>query len=755
MTGPSHRTSLALIAACALSAAIPVVASAQMPVWLRGVVQGAESGRPIPGVEVRSDAGYTGITDANGAFRLPSGGRDSVRITLFALGYLPVDTTLAVQAGVHVITMLVDPVELRGLEVLGNARSSVGLDGILPGELRLRREDIRAVPDLGEADLLRVLAVLPGVSTSNELSAHLNVRGAPADQTHVLLNGARVFAPYHMLGLVGAVNPDAVREMRLARGYTPIEHPGAAAGVLSLEPDYGAPPDLSGTAALGLVSARASLKGATDDSAIRWAVAGRHSHFDAISAVLGREGTSDFSFYDANASLAWTFAPGNELRATAFYSDDDMEGSFGDDESLRSAWTNGVLGVTWNAVLDPRWEVAIASGYSRYAGRIGAGGPGAETTDSEIGEAYFGGEVVRRWAPADARLGFRIAHDDVALAGGTDGAIVVGERASDGVQALGYVEAAFPVLERVDAVAGLRLFDAAGRALWEPRARAVVSDLPWIDELVLAATRSHQTQSLLVDDRYVLPGASLWIRHADDEPATRRDEISATLRKQWPDAWRAELAVYGARLENVLRWQPLGTRTLDQLRFDDGTSFGAELLVERHSDVWSAWLAYTLSRVTLNDGNADYHPSWDRLHALTGLVSRRILRHGLLTARLELASGAPVFPIGGYGWIPRIEPVRGSVGLQEGGLGAIFSDRQIRRPTFLRLDLGSRFLWEWGEREVGLTAGVLNVTGRRNVLFYEMTTRYAPPGQPKVPELRPVTAAPFRIFPSLEVDVRF
>lgn len=53
---------------------------------------------------------------------------------------------------------------------------------------------------MGDADPFKALQYMGGISQAGEASANMNVRGGENDQNQILLNGASVENPTHLLG---------------------------------------------------------------------------------------------------------------------------------------------------------------------------------------------------------------------------------------------------------------------------------------------------------------------------------------------------------------------------------------------------------------------------------------------------------------------------------------------------------------------------------------------------------------------------
>ncbi|MFB1021308.1 MAG: TonB-dependent receptor, partial [Vicingaceae bacterium] len=84
---------------------------------------------------------------------------------------------------------------------------------------KISARDIKKIPALlGEADVIRSVLLLPGVSTVGEGSTGFNVRGGGIDQNLVLLDEAPVYNSSHLFGFFSVFNPDAVKNVKLIKG---------------------------------------------------------------------------------------------------------------------------------------------------------------------------------------------------------------------------------------------------------------------------------------------------------------------------------------------------------------------------------------------------------------------------------------------------------------------------------------------------------------------------------------------------------
>ncbi len=89
----------------------------------------------------------------------------------------------------------------------------------------LTAASIKKIPViLGEADVLKSLLLLPGVTSAGEGASGFNVRGGAADQNLILLDEAIVFNSSHLFGFFSVFNPDAKKDVKLYKGGIPAKY---------------------------------------------------------------------------------------------------------------------------------------------------------------------------------------------------------------------------------------------------------------------------------------------------------------------------------------------------------------------------------------------------------------------------------------------------------------------------------------------------------------------------------------------------
>lgn len=739
---------------------------------LQGTVRSVESSAPIPFATVRVlELGRGVLADENGVFTvtdLPAG-RWTVRAE--AMGFRPHALALRVPDSGEIrieFELKPAPLEISGIEVLttrtggtrqasGGARELFDRE-VVPGAVSVSRSDLGLIPEPVEVDVLRSLQAMPGVVALNDLSAELHVRGGGPDQNLFLWDDARLFAPYHLFGIVSAFNADAVERVEFYRGALPARRGGALSSVVAVESAYntGSPTQVDG--GVSLLGVRVTAKGAIPSYDGQWTLAGRRTHADLVAEkVLGTE--FPYAFHDIQGGISLAPEPDQRIRASFFASGDRFQMPFGSNR-LSSGWRNRAGSLLWQHADGGGWALEALGWISTYRTRLAVGDEAAAgVTRNQLKVGGVKLEAARQGFAAGIRVGLDLEAGDVALYGSNvPGAYVSGQREQSYQRAAIFVEAEQWV-GRVRLAPGLRIAHElqAQRAFVEPRLAARFHMSEGLS-LTFGAGRVYQDLSTLRDDRNVLPGAPLWMLHAPEAPASRSDGVDVEVQRWLGREWNLRLAGYARRLTDLPRWRPEGDRTLEAIAYDDGNAVGLEASLNRHAGRVTGWLGYGLSRTRLTEQESGraYDAAWDRRHSVDGALSYHLSDRFSVSAHAVYGSGLPFWPVAGYTEAYRLNPLAGRLDWEV--FTPVWANEQMRYPSYIRLDMGARSRFKIARAQVEPYISVLNVTRRPNVLYYEPQRSGAEsPTQDWASETRlaPVNAFPFSLLPSVGIDVRF
>lgn len=111
-------------------------------------------------------------------------------------------------------------------------------------------------------DVLRSLQQLPGISSNDDLSAELMVRGSNGDENLLIVDGITLYNVTHFSGMFSLVNSDAIKEVKLFKNALPVSYGGKTASIIEM--NTLSPPEnikLSGKLSSNLLTSQAVLQG--------------------------------------------------------------------------------------------------------------------------------------------------------------------------------------------------------------------------------------------------------------------------------------------------------------------------------------------------------------------------------------------------------------------------------------------------------------------------------------------------------------
>ncbi|MGH7526664.1 MAG: TonB-dependent receptor [Gemmatimonadales bacterium] len=730
----------------------PVVVDATRPT-LEIEVRQADGGALIAFASVELDGQVRTATGGRVLFRDVAPG--SHRIRARRLGFAARDTTITTTAASSRVVLVLPsrPQDLPTLSVVA-AATPISAPGDLSGPVttgltRLDGEQLQAVPPTFEPDVLRALESTAGVGAANDINAHLAVRGGAPEHTLFLLDGAPVLGPYHMFGLFGAFNPDAVDDAQILRGSLPARVGGALGSVVSLR--SARPDSLRIVGGATVLTSRLAASGPLGGAG-SWLAAARRTNLG-----FGESGPFNLDvpywFWDFQGTLR--LAPGRdqEITVSTYGSGDKFsEDLFFIDEErapLFSTWRNRVASVSWRLAPATGWGASLGLRYSGYRSTLALG-------DTTLRADSASTRGTTRLAGVSAALGRPLGRGAVRF--GVDVTVNRAALIGDSL-APGYLD------DRVDrrvteASASVEFEHQRGPVTVAPGLRVThwSSGEPWSVEprvalrwavggsstVTASVSRTVQALYALRDDRLPILGVPFWSLPDSLEPRARATSFEVTVAGTPAPGWTLEASLFHRRLSGLPRWRPTGSRDLSQLAYDNGTASGLEVSVARRSGAVTGWATYTplVASVRQPDG-AEYRPLWDRRHALDAAVQVKLGRWGVLSPRVAFATGQPFWVEQGMFNAAEFDPVTGTARENHEATFPIWSQTQGTLPAYIRVDLTASAFWQIGRVRLAPFAGLINLTGRRNVTGYravpggfQNTIVYLPRRQlPRVPVL--------------------
>ena len=227
---------------------------------------------------------------------------------------------------------------------------------------KLSSKTIKQIPVvLGEADIIKSIILLPGVTSAGEGASGFNVRGGAADQNLILLDEAIVFNSSHVFGFFSVFNPDVIKDVKLYKGGIPSKYGGRLSSVLDIYQKEGNNKEFKLTGGIGLISSRILAEGPLKKEKSSFLIGGRSSYAHLFLPLI--DNNNEAYFYDLNTKFNYRLNKNNNIFFSAYFGKD----VFGINDSFINKYGNAVTNLRWNHLFTDKLFSNLSLIYSDYS----------------------------------------------------------------------------------------------------------------------------------------------------------------------------------------------------------------------------------------------------------------------------------------------------------------------------------------------------------------------------------------------------
>ncbi|HYK77142.1 MAG TPA: TonB-dependent receptor [Daejeonella sp.] len=673
------------------------------------------------------------------------------------MGYETFEKTIDLKKNESVEFQL-QPAQNQMQEVVISAdKANKNVQNTQMGAVTVSVKSVKQLPALlGEADVIRTIQLLPGVSTVGEGAPGYNVRGGGVDQNLVLLDEAPVYNGSHLLGFFSVFNPDAVKDLNLLKSEMPARFGGRLSSMLDVRMKEGNAKDYSVSGGIGTVSSRLLAEGPLQKDKSSFIVAGRRSYADLflkLSSDSNLRNTSVY-FYDLSAKLNFSLSPNDRLFVSG-YSGRDVN-KLG--KVMNMNWGNATTTMRWNHIYNPKLFSNISLIYSNYDYMLGASRNEAESFDwksnivdysvkgswgwylNPSNTIYYGLDVLRHdFSPGKARpTGSGSAFNEIYMPSkrAYDYALFWDHESRLSRQFSFQYGVRYSVIQLVSD-GNTTVYDYVGetgkrKTPINPVNYQDGETIQWYHNLEPRFTAKWQTSSTsavkasytrtvqnlhYMSNTIAATPLDIWLPGSPNIKPQLADQVSAGYFYAHPqNVWEASAEIYYRDLKNQIDFVS-GAETLlnkdieGDMLFGNGRAFGSEWMLRKNTGRLNGWISYTLSRAERKiEGinNNQYYPAkYDKTHMLSLVGIYEYKPRTVFSATFTYSTGAPAtfpdnrFDFDGF-------PVQHNSENSRNG---------YRLPAYHRLDLaatfkgktipGRRYHSEW-------VVSLYNALGRKN-----------------------------------------
>ncbi len=336
-------------------------ATAQEKFTLSGTITEANSNETLIGVTIAVSELRTGTTTNEYGFyslTLPEG---TYRITVSYLGFQDIVETVTLDRNLKRDFSLLEKAEELDEVVVTDDAERLDIRKPQMSVNTLAAQTIKQIPVvLGEADVIKSLLLLPGVTNAGEASSGFNVRGGAADQNLILLDEATIFNSSHLFGFFSVFNPDAIKDVKLFKGGIPSRYGGRVSSVLEIFQKEGNSKEFKVNGGIGAVASRLLLEGPIESDRTAFLIGGRASYAHLFLPLF--DVNNKAYFYDLNTKINHKINDNNSIYLSGYFGRD----LFSINDKFVNTYGNAVGNFRWNHLFSERLFSNLSLIYSDY-----------------------------------------------------------------------------------------------------------------------------------------------------------------------------------------------------------------------------------------------------------------------------------------------------------------------------------------------------------------------------------------------------
>lgn len=672
-------------------------------ITIQGFVTDDASDEPMIGATLFvKELNFGTTTDEIGKYKLslPTGG---YTLRLNMVGYEENDIRLKVYSS-DFLDLKISQEAIRLGEVIISSvaqnenisRNEIGLEVLSVAE-------ITKLPSfLGEADIMKSLLMLPGVSSVGEGSGGINVRGGTVDQNLIMQDGMYLFNTSHVLGLFSLFNPDFVKNVNLYKGSMPARFGGRLSSVLDVELKEGSYQKFAARGGLGLISSRLTVESPIVKGQSSIIAGGRFSFsdymFDLVDVANLKE--SSAFFYDTNAKFTQRINNRGKFTLSGYLSQDRFK--FDDEFDFR--WKTVGIVSKFNYVISDDFSFSIEGLYSQFSSSWDE--PESNRAFKlDNGIEYFKIRPELNYNLTDQQtINFGIETNIYKVNPGeirplTSSSVTIPNKVEEerGRDLSIYLNDNIDFNENLSLAFGLRysIYQSLGPAdisIYEentPRILGTVigndtyesgevintysgieprASLKFgFDESTSIKMSFGRTQQFInqISNTTAVSPVDIWqLSNPHIKPVLANNYSIGYFKNLNDNLWETSLEFFYRSIDNLIEYKDLAqllvnTHIETEIISGEGRAYGAELSIQKTQGRWSGRLGYTYSRTerktestfleeTINNNNW-YLSNYDRPHDLSLVLSYQANQRNHLAINFIYSSGRPVTaPVGSF-----------------------------------------------------------------------------------------------------------
>lgn len=764
---------------------------------ISGYLKDASTGEPIMYANVVLEGTDTGTaSDNHGYFVITNIPPGEYNIRIMMMGYKTESLGINISSNDDQrYDFELSTTVIRGEDVTVTAERQRFKEKVEVSRINLGLHEIKNAPAFVEADLFRTLQLLPGVTSINDFSSALVVRGGSTDENLILLDGIELYNPYHLGGVFSTFNANTISDAEFIAGGFPANFGNRVSSVLQItskegnskngkyfnDKDFGKYWDLSQLQGeVSLLSSKILAEGPLYKGSWMWSY--RRTYFDKLAGLYYRikPNTSDidwkYYFWDTQGKLIHNISSKNRLTFSTYLGRDVLFMNLGDSDDKVNFdwdWGNFTNSLQWRYVPNSKFLSTFSVANTNFQFDINFSFSEQDSVgNSQTSQIIIFNEI-NDWTMKE-KLDWYISNKHTLTAGfeykqlgmqfkfGIDDVTYFDQNQKPYILSF-YLQNKWQISPLLTFQPGLRIskYELHDDYYLEPRLgfKYLLNE-----NLALKGAWGKYNQFIFTtnDDDAILNIVDFWQPIPKNYKAKSMQQYILGIEQWLGSGYFASLEGYYKPYDNVLTNNPNNNPVDENDDYIEGTGevYGIELLLRKNTGKLTGWIGYSyIYNRQRYDFNSDgkiteefgeiFAPQSDQPHTLNFVANYTLNKKNNFGFTISNSSGRPYTPTIGYTYTQNLSSGPGGSDTYNNPYGNLVEltglKNSARYPMYLRLDVSwthkiSPFGWDGNFK-----FQIINITNHFNTLLYDWDL-----------EDDSVTAVGmFPFFPSMAVEFKF
>ncbi|MFK8161832.1 MAG: TonB-dependent receptor plug domain-containing protein [Lewinella sp.] len=782
---------------------------------IHGLILDASSGERLIGSAIQDIDNLRGVlANEYGFYSLETkGGRKRFRVSYTGYASMELDFVLRRDT---VLEVRLEPAGyLPQIEVRASADSSRALY-LLESERSMSSTEVGLLNGPGgEASILSLARMLPGVTSGADGVGGLSIRGSNSGHNLVLFDGVPVYNLNHAAGLFSIFNTSAIRRADLYKDGIPARFGGRIGGVLDVHTRDGNLYHPEVSVGSSLLSSTVTAEGPLKSGKSSFLVSGRYfwggdllrTFSEQQKQSYGRDGAIDYAVYDLNLKLNQQVGKKGRVYLSLYRGLDDYgndsqeqsdvtvlepggtvlfyEANQNREEQIR--WGNTVGALRYNHLFNDRFFGNFRLSYSDLLVRASFERSDSlyevsnESLTSDISSGRFGSAIRQFGAAFDGQYNL------TRLSNLRFGAAIDAHRFLPQIRSGRVPLTRHPILQSLGEGDALRSVQVAAYGSFDGQWKGLhyraglrgqiwrngVSYINLSPRLMLAAGLGKHGRWKVTYDQMVQPihlvsstviglPTDLWVPSTPEIAPSTVSQVGFSYNHDLTTKWQLEVELYHRDMRHLVDYTESGQNNgwVDNLSVGKGFANGAEFSLHYAGRRLRGWVSYTLAESrrqfdeSINRGRP-FPFQFDRRHGVKLLATYNISPTVNLTGTWRYGSGA-FYSLSLENFL-LADPSILESGEDAQVIPLVENKNGFNLPANHRLDVNAQFLFGKKTRSFQhmLNVGIYNLYGRHNPIFYDLRTSFRSRGSDLIKDQQFVQVYFGGIQPTLSYQLTF